>query len=430
MIVALLAFLLIGVPVGIAFSLAILLNADGWNMPLDFVGQVTLDTLLNYPYLAIPLFILGGELMTRGGLTQQLVLVSKWALRRAQATTGFIMIGASTLLGAITGSSVACVAAIGRAIGPEMLRRGYPPGYVGALNASAGLLGVLLPPSIPLILYGSVVGVSITQLFLATLLPGVIFITLFMLVHSLRARHVLPGGQEAALDAADTSDATQTAAPRLSPWPAAAALFMPFLVLGGIYSGLFTPTEAAAMAALYALSYIVLRRTVSRSELSDAFVKAAASAAAVLFIIGFTALFNRALTLEQIPQQLATLALSFMDSPLMFLLVVNLALLLVGMFMETSAATLLMGPLLAPTAARYGIDPVHFGIIVVINIEIGLLTPPLATNLYVASLVNRIPLIPLVRHVLWFLLACLFGLFLITYVPQIALWFRVLPGYG
>lgn len=422
MIALLFVFLLLGLPVGIAFSLAILVQADEWDVALEFVAQTTLDVLLNYPFLAIPLFILSGELMSRGGITRQLVRFSTRLFGWSQAAMGHVMILASAIMGAITGSSVAAVAAIGRAIGPEMLRRGYQPGYVGALNASSGLLGVLLPPSIPLILYGSAVGVSITTLFLATLLPGLLFAVAFMLVHALRARHVLEGGRETAAEG--EGDSTQTAS---NGYSLAAALFMPVVVLGGIYSGLLTPTEAASVAALYALFYAILNRSVRMTELGDAFVKAAASGAAIMFIIGFTTVFNRALILEQIPQQITALSTAFIDSPLVFLLAANLVLLLVGMFMETSAATLLMGPLLAPAAVQYGIDPVHFGIILVINIEIGLLTPPLAANLYVAALVNKIPLIPLVRQLAWFLGACLVCLALVTYVPEIALWYEFLP---
>ncbi|NMG29802.1 TRAP transporter large permease [Aromatoleum evansii] len=423
MIALLFIFLLVGVPVGIAFSLAILVQADKWNVSLEFVAQTTLDALLNYPFLAIPLFILSGELMSRGGITRQLVRFSTRLFGWSQAAMGHVMILASAIMGAITGSSVAAVAAIGRAIGPEMLKRGYQPGYVGALNASAGLLGVLLPPSIPLILYGSAVGVSITTLFLATLVPGLMFAAAFMIVHALRARHVLQGGVELAVDAS----AESASAGGNGRFGLVAALFMPILVLGGIYSGVLTPTEAASVAALYALFYAILNRSVRMMELGDAFVKAAASGAAIMFIIGFTTVFNRGLVLQQIPQQIAALSTSYIDSPLVFLLVANLVLLLVGMFMETSAATLLMGPLLAPAAVQYGIDPIHFGIILVINIEIGLLTPPLAANLYVAALVNKIPLIPLIRQLAWFLGACLVCLALVTYVPEIALWYEFLP---
>ncbi|WP_323000298.1 TRAP transporter large permease [Castellaniella sp.] len=422
MIAYLLIFLILGVPVGVAFSLVILMDAEAWSIDLEFIGQTTLDALLNYPLLAIPLFILGGELMSHGGLTRQLVKFSRRLLHRTNGSMGHVMIVASALMGSITGSSVATVAAIGRAIGPEMLGRGYRPGYVGALNASSGLLGVLLPPSIPLILYGAAVGVSITSLFLATLLPGLIFVGMFMLLHRARVKHVLPGGRE--------SDMVSEGGERHEKdfgLPLAAALFMPVLVLGGIYSGLFTATEAAAVAVIYALVYALLTRSTSLSQLGEGFTRAAASGAAVMFVIGFTTIFNRALILEQIPQAVGTMAIGLTDNVWLFLLVVNLVLLLVGMFMETSAATLLMGPLLAPAAERYGVDPVHFGILLVVNIEIGLLTPPLAANLYVAALVNKIPLVPLMRQLPWFVVACLACLMLITYVPEVSLWYHYLP---
>ena len=217
--------------------------------------------------------------MTQGGLTRQLVAVSRRMMARIPASMGHIMIGASAMMGAVTGSSVAAVAAMGRALGPEMLQRGYKPGYVGALNASAGLLGVLIPPSIPLILYGSAVGASITQLFLATLLPGLMFLVAIMAVHALRARHVLADGVE---QEALSSAATRTFRGEfLSALP---ALFMPLLVLGGIYTGIFTPTEAAGVAAIYALLYIIVSRAAGSRQLSEAFVRAAISAAAVMFI--------------------------------------------------------------------------------------------------------------------------------------------------
>ncbi|ROO33027.1 TRAP transporter large permease [Salinisphaera orenii] len=421
MIVLLAVLLLLGAPIGIAFSLAILLEADDWFINLDYVAQTTLDTLLNYPLLAIPLFILSGELMNRGGLTRRLIRISRRIFGWSSAPLGHIMIGSSALMGAITGSSVATVAAIGRAMGPDMLEAGYRPGYVGALNASAGLLGVLLPPSIPLILYGSAVGVSITQLFLATLVPGFVFIVVFMSVHALRSATVITDGREAAADHQSHTGISLAGAASSLP-----ALLMPLLVLGGIYSGIFTPTEAASVAAIYAFVYLLLGRVARFADALTGFTQAAASAAAIMFVIGFTAIFNQALTLEQIPQQIAAYALSLTDSTLLFLLLVNLTLLLVGMFMETSAATLLLGPLLAPAAAEYGIDPVHFGIIVVVNIEIGLLTPPLAANLYVAALTNRLPLMPLLKEVLWFLAAGLICLLLTTYIPQLSLWYRYL----
>jgi tripartite ATP-independent transporter DctM subunit len=426
---ALILILLLGVPVGVAFTLLVIANAARWNIDWSVLPSITYDTITVFPLLAIPLFLLGGQLMSRGGLIRQLTSVCDVLIGRLQAHLGHVMVLASALMGAITGSSVATVAAMGSTVGKEMIHRGYSPGYTAALNASAGLLGVLIPPSIPLILYGSIVGVSITQLFMASLGPGIVMMLAFMIVHASLARRVLPGGREtpAAATPGDARPATGDAGtPRTGVFVGALpALMLPVLVLGGIYSGIFTPTEAAAVAALYALLITLASRTVGLRDLEKIFLSAALSAAAILVIIGFTSIFNRAMVLEQVPQSIAAWAVTVTDRPVVFLLVVNLVLLVVGMFMETNAATLLMGPLLAPTAAKYGIDPIHFAIILVTNIELGLLTPPLAANLYVAARTNRVPIIELLRNLGWFLLASLVVMALITYVPQLALWYRV-----
>jgi tripartite ATP-independent transporter DctM subunit len=422
----LLLLLVFGLPIGVAFALIVVMNADAWYMSIEYMASAPFDTLQAYPLLAIPLFLLAGEVMSRGGMVRELIEFSELFVKRLRAPMGHIMIAASAMMGAMTGSSVATVAAMGTAIGPEMKRRGYAPGYIGALNASTGLAGVLLPPSIPLILYGSVVGVSVTQLFMATLVPAFLFILALMLTHTLRARYVLPVGGEKTETTA-SSDVSSTAGRMAGLMKSAGpALLLPALVLGGIYSGFFTPTEAAAVAAVYAIFLTVARKVLDLGSLNTVFFKAGISAAAIMFVIGLTSLFNKAMILEQVPQAIAALATGFTDDPLVFLLAVNLALLLVGMFMETSAAVLLMGPLLAPAAASFGIDPVHFGIIVVINIEIGLLTPPLATNLYVAAMTNRISFLSMLSDVKWFLLAALVVLLAITYLPDLSLWYRLL----
>lgn len=425
----LILILLCGVPVGIAFTLLVIANAEKWNVDWSVLPSVTFDTVTVFPLLAIPLFLLGGQLMGHGGLIRQLTGVCDLLIGRVRGHLGHVMVLSSAMMGAITGSSVATVAAIGSTVGKEMIDRGYSPGYTAALNASAGLLGVLIPPSIPLILYGSIVGVSITQLFTASIMPGVLMVVAFMIVHALLVRHVLPGGRENshASAASLTEASASTGNMRRSSiiFRAVPALMLPVLVLGGIYSGIFTPTEAAAVAALYALLITLVSRAFSLREMEKVFLSAALSAAAILVIIGFTSVFNRAMVLEQIPQSIAAWAITVTESPIIFLLVVNFVLLIVGMFMETNAATLLMGPLLAPTAAQFGIDPIHFGIILVVNIEIGLLTPPLAANIYVAARTNRVPILPLLRHLGWFLLACLVMLMMVTYIPELSLWYRL-----
>jgi C4-dicarboxylate transporter DctM subunit len=422
-ILLLMGMLVIGIPIGIAFPLLVIGKSDDWGIDWSVLPSTTFDAISAFPLLAIPLFILGGEVMNRGGLIRQLSSVCDRLFGWARAPMGHVMIAASALMGAITGSSVATVAAIGGTVGPEMIRRGYAPGYTAALNASAGLLGVLIPPSIPLILYGSIVGVSITQLFLAAILPGLVMMLAFMVVHACMRRRVLASGRELQVpDSVPLARVGESMARAL--WRAMPALLLPVVVLGGIYSGVFTPTEAAAIAALYALAMTMLARTLRLSELKGVFHRAALSSAAILVVIGFTAVFNRAMVLQQVPQSIAAFAAGATDSAVVFLIVVNLVLLLVGMFMETNAATLLMGPLLAPAAARFGIDPVHFGIILVTNIEIGLLTPPMAANLYVAARTNNVPVVSLLRYLGWFLLSTLVVMAMITFVPALPLWYR------
>lgn len=427
MIVLLLLFLLvIGVPIIATFALVVMLNASEWNIDPFSLASMPFDTVSNFVLLAIPLFILVGELMNRGGLVAQLTGVCDIFMKRVSAPMGHIMVLSSAMMSAITGSSVATVAAMGGTVGLEMRKRGYPSGYTAALNASSGLLGVLLPPSIPLILYGAIVGVSISDLFIASLLPGILFIISCALVHKFLAPRVLPGGKELPVAPQDTTDPAIPTSKRKIVLRALPALMLPVLVLGGIYSGMFTATEAAAIAGLYALAIVILARKTSAGDMMKILEHAALASAAILAIIAFTSIFNRAMILEQVPQSITGLATTITTDPLLFLLAVNLSLLLIGMFMETNAAVLLMGPLLAPAAASYGFDPIHFGVMLVVNLEIGLLTPPLAANLYVAQRASGAKLSEMFRYIPLFLLGALVVLMMVAYIPFLTTWYKYL----
>lgn len=423
---SLLLLLLLGVPIAAAFALVVIANADAWNIDPFSLAAMPFDTVSNFSLLAIPLFLFVGEMMNRGGLVRQLTAVCDLFMSGIRAPMGHIMVLASALMGAITGSSVATVAAIGGTVGVEMRQRGYPSGYTAALNAATGLLGVLIPPSIPLILYGAIVGVSITNLFIASIVPGILTIIVFSLIHMVISRRILPAGQEVLPKTAATASGTGSIRKTSVVERAVPALMLPVLVLGGIYSGVFTATEAAAIAGIYALAVTVLARQTSANDLKKILEHAALASAAILAIIAFTSVFNRAMILEQVPQSITEIATGFTGSPILFLLAVNVALLLIGMFMETNAATLLMGPLLAPAAVNYGIDPVHFGVMLVTNIEIGLLTPPLAANLYVAQRTNEAKLTEMFGFVIWFLGGALVVLSLITFVPALTTWYQFL----
>ncbi len=421
---SLLALLVLGVPIAVAFSLIVIVKADDWNIDPFSLAALPFDTVSNFALLAIPLFLVVGELMNQGGLVKQLTAVCDTLISKVRAPMGHIMVLASALMGAITGSSVATVAAIGSTVGAEMRKRGYPNGYTAALNAASGLLGVLIPPSIPLILYGAIVGVSITNLFIASIVPGIITMVIFSTIHIIISKRLLPKGQEVLSEkeiAQRIQDEKRKTSVVFNAFP---ALMLPVLVLGGIYSGFLTATEAAAIAGVYALAVTLVSRKIDVTGYRKILEKTVLASAAILAIIAFTSIFNRAMVLEQVPQSLASAASSFTSDPLVFLLVVNLVLLLVGMFMETNAATLLMGPLLAPAAIKYGVDPVHFGVMLVTNIEIGLLTPPLAANLYVAKRTNNASLTSMFRYVFWFLLGTLIMLAMITYIPALTTWYQ------
>lgn len=417
-------FLVLGAPLAVTFGLVIFLQMGSYGLSIAGLSNIPYEEISSYPLVAIPLFMLTGELMNRSGMAAELIALADLMLRRIRAAFGYITVAASAMMGAITGSSVATVAAVGGIVSPEMIKRGYPKGYVASLAASAGLLGVLVPPSIPLILYGATVGVSISQLFIATMVPALLMGGLFLLVHNRLSRRVLRGGVEGRSDGDSVLD------PRKSParivFDATSALLLPVVILGGIYGGIMTPTEAAAVGCLYAVGVSVARRLISREGFTRSFRAAAITGSGILIIIAMTGIFNRAMVLNQVPQDIAVWVATYLDSPIAFLLMVNVVLLLVGTFMETNASILLMGPLLAPAAERFGIDPVHFGIVIATNLEIGLLTPPMAANLYVAARAANARLADMMPYLGWFFGAALLGQAIITFVPFATLWFRYL----
>jgi tripartite ATP-independent transporter DctM subunit len=427
--VSILVLLLIGTPIAVAFSLGVFILGSDLKVSLDSLSSVPHEAVFSFPLLAIPLFLLIGSIMQTGGLARSMIQLCESMLGRLRAALGYIFLGASGIFGAITGSSVATVAAIGGIIGGEMRSRGYPRGYVAALNAAAGLLGVFIPPSIPLILYGAAVGVSISQLFIATLVPGLMMLAGFAVVHFFLSRKVLSNGREVpAADAAGGDGGSSAAAGgSRSLWGTMSVLMLPLVVLGGIYGGIFTPTEAAAVGCVFALALSLFgRHRSSFGTLRRALFVATASSGAILFIIAMTAILNRTLIVNQIPQEVAAYASTIVSSQGGFLILAVLVATLIGMFMETNSAVLLMGPLLAPAAIQFGVDPIHFGIILVTTIEIGLLTPPLAANIFVAAKVNDTPVWELFRYSGWFLGMAFLSLALVVTVPAFSLWYRYL----
>ena len=424
MIVLLLVLLILGVPIGFTFALSGLLG--GWlaYLPLGTVAASPYYSVASFPLLAIPFFILAGELMNRGKLIDRLVDVVELFFSWLPGRLGHVTLISSAFLGAMTGSSVATVAAMSSSVGERMMGKGYKRGYVAALTGCSGLLGVLIPPSIPLIVYGAAVGASVSKLFLATIVPGIMMTIIYMIVHSINLPKVLDTEGEGLNEKSSSFDKSiYKKAPNLI-WRSLPAVILPVIILGGIYSGITTPTEAAAIAGVYSMIVIVFGKMIRVSQLPDIFYQATVVSVSIMCIIAFTSVFNKIMTLMRIPQAIAEFTIGITQSPFLFLIFVNLLLFLVGMFMETNAAVLLMSPLLYPSAMSFGIDPIHFGIVLVTNIQIGLITPPMAANIYVSAKINKSSLVEMWPYILKFLVPSIIGLFIITYVPALTLWWQ------
>lgn len=418
-VLVLLIILILGVPIGISFAISAFLGGDLLGIPSSSFASLSNQAVTSFTLLAIPLFILAGQIMNQGSIVKQLIDLSERILSKVHGSLGYVTILASAFLGAITGSSVATVSAIGSSVGKKMQEKGYDRGYTASLIAAAGLLGVFIPPSIPLILYGATVGASISNLFLASIVPGILFILGYLILHRILLKKVYnPNNSVHAEETKDEVEPFSKVFLKSIP-----ALIMPVIVLGGIYSGIFTATEAAAVACFYGLVLSLISKKISLKNIFSPFKIAALSSAAILGIIAFSNLFNYMITLEQIPQTITEAALNITDNKYIFLLLLIAILFVVGMFMETNAAVLLMAVLLSPAATQFGIHPIHFGILLVTTIEIGLLTPPLAANVFVSAKVNNSTVVEMMPNTLKFLLVSIIVLLVVAYVPFLTTWF-------
>ncbi|MFY9246074.1 TRAP transporter large permease [Roseicyclus sp.] len=407
-------FFLIGVPVAVAIGLASVIGIEAsGRLPMLLVAQRMFTGIDSFPLMAIPLFILAGNLMSVGGISQRLVDLAKSVVGGVQGGLAATCVLTCMMFASVSGSSVATTFAIGAILIPAMVKHGYPKPMAASVQASSAELGVLIPPSIPLILYGVATDTSIGQLFLAGLGPGVLVAGALMALVLILCRVRGIGAQDG-LDR-----------PRIGPAFLAAmpALMVPVVILGGIYAGIFTPTEASAIAVAVALLVgMVFYRELKFHHLPDVLKKTVLATSAIMIIISAAALFSFLVTRSGLPNDIAAYIRDVIETRFMFLLVVNLLLLVVGMFIETSAAILVLAPILAPIAIAYGVDPVHFGLIMVLNLALGMITPPLGVNLFAACSVARIPVERIIPQLLWFVLTVFAALMIVTYVPAVSLW--------
>ncbi|AOH47013.1 MAG: TRAP transporter large permease [Centipeda sp. (in: firmicutes)] len=374
--------LFLGVPIAISLGIAAVVTMLVTSNPqyLASVPTRMFTQLDSFTLMAVPFFILAGNIMAVGGISDRLIGFIELLLRRLPGRLACISVVASAFFGAISGSNPATVAAIGGITSPKMLEKGYPRDVTAAIAASSGTLGVVIPPSIGMVTYAVTAGVSVTAMFLGGWIPGIMLAVGLCVMNMFKCRKF------------DTPDRT--------PYPAKEyvvrfkdaflALLMPVIILGGIYTGVFTPTESAAVACVYALVVSVfVFREVDAKKLYDIFAESCVSSAIVMFIISMSAPFSWFMTTENIPTILSTTIMAAFSSKYVILLMMNFLLLFLGCFLETQSIILLVTPILLPIAVALGVDPIVLGLIIIVNTSIGMITPPMAVNIFVASSITK-----------------------------------------
>lgn len=420
--ITLIICMLIGVPIAFSLglaSLAILVFSNG--IPLGIIAQRMFTGLDSFPFMAIPFFILAGQLMNSSGITQKIVAFADVLVGHLKGGLAQINIVASMFFAGITGSAVADTSAIGSILIPAMEEEGFDTDFSAAVTASSSVIGPIIPPSIPMVVFSLLSGVSVGALFLAGLIPGILLGLGLMLVSYIisKKRNYVSHGKMKSFK--EILEAT---------FKAIIPLLMPLIILGGILLGIFTATEASAVAVVYSLIIgFFVYKSLKLKDLPEIFIETAKTTAMVFLVIATANIFNWLLATEQVPQTVAQFFTNNVESRIVFLLIINVILLLAGTFIEGTAAMIIIVPVLMSSVIKFGIDPVMFGAIVVLNLMIGLITPPLGLCLFVASSVSRISLEKISRAVLPFLLAEIFVLLLVTYIEPITTFLPKLFGY-
>jgi len=407
--------LILSVPIGIALGLATLISIlFSGSLPVEFLAQGLITSVDSFPLMAVPFFILAGEIMAKGGISERLFNVANKIVGNRTGGFAIATIVTCMFFAAVTGSAPATVAAIGGIMIPAMVRMGYDKKFATAVVASAGSLGVMIPPSIPMVIYGVVgSGATIGDMFIAGIVPGILVgmgLMLYAYYYSRKQGYV------------GTGEKFTIKGLLVAIWDAKWALLIPVIILGGIYGGIFTPTEASVIAVVVGLiAGLFLYKELKIKDLPKVMSDAALTTATVLIIVGTATAFGRLLTVEQIPNQIAEGILSISENPIIIILLITLLLLIVGCFMDTLAAIIILTPILLPIAVNLGYDPVHFGIIMIVNLAIGFITPPLGVNLFVASGISGLSIEAISKAIIPFVFAMFITLLVIIFIPQLSL---------
>lgn len=405
--------ILINVPIAIALALSsIIIIAIIGEIPLIMLPQKMFAALDSFPLMAAPFFILAGKLMEVGGISERLINFANSLVGQFKGGLAHVSIVACMFFAAISGSGSATTAAIGGIMIPAMVKAGYDRNFSTAVQAVGGTTGIIIPPSVPLVLYGVSAGVSVSSLFLAGILPGILIgLSLMFVAYIISRKEGYGAGVERTKLLKSFKEAIL-------------ALLMPVIILGGIYGGFFTPTEASVVAVVYGFIIgVFVYRQINWETLREMLVSSVVTTSVILFIIGSASIFGMVLTREQVPQSIASMLSDSNLSPIVILLLVNLLLLVVGTFMEAIAAIIILTPILLPVVTQIGIDPIHFGIIMTANLAVGLITPPVGVSLFVGARVGNTRFEPLVRAVIPFMIMMIISILVITFVPQLSMLF-------
>lgn len=412
-----LILLALGIPIYVSMAVASLV-ASVLNPVIttnaDYVARTLVAGLDVQSMLAVPLFILSGILMAKGGISKRLFDFFAYFLGNVTAGLPIAAIVTCLFYGAISGSAPATVAAVGAMCIPILLDLNYDKGFVTALVTVAGSLGVIIPPSIPFIMFGLATGESVGDLFISGILPGILIALCLIAYAFLYCKF---HGEDRARIEQNTKELRRdgfSSILKKSFW----AILSPVIILGGIYSGIVTPTEAAGISVLYALFVsLVIYRTVSLRGLKDIFIEGAATVAPIMVVVSAATVFGRVLTMTNAAALITQYVTSAVSSKIAMLLLINFVLLIVGMLMDTTPAILILAPILMPIMRSYGVTGIHFGCIMIVNLAIGFVTPPVGLNLYVASGMTKLPVLKIAKNALPFILAFIIALLLITFVP-------------
>lgn len=409
MIIVFFGCMLIGVPMAYSAGLATISYVLTSGIPLTVLAQQMFVSADNFSMIAIPLFILAGDFMNNGGITKAIMHFARALVGHIRGSLAHVTILANMMFAAMSGSANAACAVMGSMMIPEMKDEGYDDGFACAVTASSSILGPIIPPSIIFVLYGSITGTPVSSLLLAGIVPGVLIGLFFMIAAYLFARvHKYP------------TSAHVSWKERLSAFVhAIPALMAPLIIVGGILSGIFTATEAGAIAALYALIVGFVTKQLTVKVMWRSVLNAAKVTAAILFMTGTAKAFAWVLTSRQIPQKLAAAIMSISSNQFTFFLLTVLFLLLIGCFIVETASVPILAPIFAPLAAQFGINPVHFGVIFVLLVSVGALTPPVGSMLFVSAKVGETPVTKIIRNLTPFYIALLAALILLIAIPEL-----------